>query len=316
MDCDTNQEHSGNNYSSESTSANASKFAMLHNAAYGLVLKDEIDLDYDTKDQMNNMNQNMMQPNQNYGYDVNDTMMNDGSVDTLQLTATLAFSTPAEHALLDSLTDAVDLSSFLQRLPNDDQTSSNGNDLEIASTPSLTPDSVSVHPNDNSCLDAFPDIVLQRNYERTQFNLQQNGGHNRFHDTHPPPYQSNREMNGAQLFHQSHHGQNNTGHNQQMAQHSHYIPHGDQLSINNDIDSHSNISLPSPGSGSVEAPDAKIIQSVSGTGPMNALVTGEAKRRVSIIIGKYGNAENQHCVGFDSRFPLKNSCFVKIIDLC
>lgn len=47
------------------------------------------------------------------------------------------------------------------------------------------------------------------------------------------------------------------------------------------MDSHSNMSLPSPGSGSMEAPDAKpIIQSVSG--PMNGVVALEAKRRVSI----------------------------------
>lgn len=287
MDCDTTQEHSGNNYSPESTSANASKFSMLHNSAYGLVLKDEIDLDYDTKDQMNNMNGNMMQPNQGYGYDVNDSLMNDGSVDTLQLTATLAFSSPAEHALLDSLTDAVDLSSFLQRLPNDDQASSHGNDLEIASTPSLTPDSVSVHPNDNNCLDTFPDIVLQRGYDRPQFalNAGQNGNHNRYHDSHPPPYQQNRDMN-AQLFHQLHHGVAAAvagGHSQPMANgHNGYVPHMDQLSISNDMDSHSNMSLPSPGS--VEAPDAKIIQSVSAK-PMNQLVAGETKRRVSIIIG-------------------------------
>lgn len=290
MDCDTTQEHSGNNYSPESTSANASKFSMLHNSAYGLVLKDEsIDLDYDAKDQMNTMHGNMMQPNGGYGYDVNDSLMNDGSVDTLQLTATLAFSSPAEHALLDSLTDAVDLSSFLQRLPNDDQASSHGNDLEIASTPSLTPDSVSVHPNDAGCLDNFPDIVLQRGYDRSQFGLAaQNGGHARYHDSHPPPYQQNRDMN-AQMFHQSHHGvPNGAGaHSQPMTNgHSGHVPYGDQLSISNDMDSHSNMSLPSPGS--VEAPDAKIIQSVSGSEPMKHLVAGETKRRVSIMVGVVG----------------------------
>lgn len=47
------------------------------------------------------------------------------------------------------------------------------------------------------------------------------------------------------------------------------------------MDSHSNMSLPSPGSGSMEAPDAKpIIQSVSG--PMSEVVALKAKRRVSI----------------------------------
>ncbi|XP_031626933.1 transcriptional regulator ovo isoform X2 [Contarinia nasturtii] len=265
MDCDTTQEHSSNNYSSESTaSSNAAKqFSMLHNAAYGLVLKDEID-----DDAMNNINPNMMQSNQNYPYDVNDSMMgemNNGNVDPLQFTATLTFSSPAEHALLDSLTDAVDLSSFLQRLPNDDQSSS-GNDLEIASTPSLTPDSVSVNPNENNCLESFPEIVLNRSYDRGQFNLP--NGHSRYHEpNHPPPYQQNRDI--QQLFQHQHQQQQ-----QQQPQHpshpapiqsghqGHPVHHSEQLSISHyDMDSHSNMSLPSPGS--VEAPDAKpIIQSL------------------------------------------------------
>lgn len=272
MDCDTTQEHSSNNYSSEPTASNAAKqFSMLHNAAYGLVLKDEID-----DDGMNNINPNMMQSNQNYPYDVNDGMMNEmnnGNVDPLQFTATLTFSSPAEHALLDSLTDAVDLSSFLQRLPNDDQSSS-GNDLEIASTPSLTPDSVTVNANnENNCLEPFPDIVLNRSYDRGQFNLP--NGHSRFHEqNHPPPYQQSREI--QQLFQQQH-----PAHPQQIqAGHQGHPHHHEQLSINYDVDSHSNMSLPSPGS--VEAPDAKpIIQSVSG--PINEVVaSAEAKRRVSI----------------------------------
>lgn len=219
MDCDTTQVHTGNNnnnnnnYSPESTASNAAKqFSMLHNA-YGIVLKDEIDAEYEPKDTMNNGN--MMQPNQHYPYDVNDGMMNEmnnGSIDPLQFTATLTFSSQAEHALLDSLTDAVDLSSFLNRLPNDDQSSS-GNDLEISSTPSLTPDSVSVNTNDNNCLEPFPEIVLSRNYERQPFNLQ--NGHSRYHENHPPPYQQTRDM--QQLFQphphqqqiQTHHSQQN-----------------------------------------------------------------------------------------------------------
>jgi len=252
MDCDTTQEHNGNNYSSESTASNSgNKFASLHNAAYGLVCKDEIDLDYESKDTMNNSN--MMQPNQQYPYNVDDGMMhemNNGSVDPLQFTATLTFSSPAEHALLDSLTDAVDLSSFLNRYPNDDQSSS-GNDLEIASTPSLTPDSVSVNANENNCLEPFPDLILNRNYERPPFNLQ--NGHGRFHENHPPSYQQTRDM--QQLFQQQQHP-----HPQQIQP-----PHHTQQNQNStyDMDSHSNMSLPSPGSGSIEAPDAKpIIQSL------------------------------------------------------
>lgn len=276
IDCDTIPEHSGNNYSSESTASNAVKqFSMLHNATYGLVLKDEIE-----DDTMNNMHPNMMQPNQNYPYDVNDGMMsemNNGNVDPLQFTATLTFSSPAEHALLDSLTDAVDLSSFLQRLPNDDQSSS-GNDLEIASTPSLTPDSVSVNTTENNgCLEPFPDIVLSRNYDRGQYNMP--NGHSRYHEpSHPPQYQQSREI--QQLFqHQQQQQPQHPAHPQQIQSHQIHPHHQEQLSISYDMDSQSNMSLPSPGS--VEAPDAKpIIQSVSG--PVNEVVANEAKRRVSI----------------------------------
>lgn len=311
MDCDTTQEHAGNNnYSPESSvavaaaAANAAKqFSMLHSAAYGLVLKDEID-----DDAMHTINPNLMQSQQNYSYDVNDSgMMNEmnGNNDPLQFTATLTFSSPAEHALLDSLTDAVDLSSFLQRLPNDDHSSS-GNDLEIASTPSLTPDSVNVTPNDSSsCLEPFPEIVLSRNYDRGQFNLQNSNGHSnvgRFHELtsqhHPPPYTQQAPRDIQQLFQHQHSGsagvhpsqiQNGGGAAAAGAHHPaghapsagphHHNQHMEPLSINYDMDSQSNMSLPSPGS--VEAPDAKpIIQSVSG--PISEVVAGEAKRRVSI----------------------------------
>lgn len=284
MDCDTTQEHSGgnSNYSPESSvaaaaaAANAAKqFSMLHNAAYGLVLKDEID---------DSMNPNLMQSQQNYPYEVNDGMMNEmngGNVDPLQFTATLTFSSPAEHALLDSLTDAVDLSSFLQRLPNDDHSSS-GNDLDISSTPSLTPDSVTVTPNESSsCLEPFPEIVLSRNYDRGQFNLQNTNGHNgRFHELtnqhHPPPSYAQQAPRDIQQLFQHQHSGSNGGHASQVqngaAAHQsghapsggshHHNQHMEPLSISYDMDSHSNMSLPSPGS--VEAPDAKpIIQSVS-----------------------------------------------------
>lgn len=280
MDCD-NQEFTsigGGGYSSDANAA-AKQYSMLHNAAYGIVLKDEIDLDYDSKsDSMNNMNGHMMQ-NSNYGgYDPNDGMMVDmgnGVVDPLQFTATLTFSSPADHALLDSFTDAVDLSQLLQRLPNDDQSSPSNNDLEISSTPSLTPDSVSVTAADN-CLESFPEILLSRNgYDRSMYGLHAGGlGNNRFHHhENPPSYQQSREM--QQLL-------------QQQNQH-HSVHHHEQLSISNginyDMDSHSNMSLPSPSSGSMDAPpDAKpIIQSVSPH--LQASMAIEAKQRVSIQTG-------------------------------
>lgn len=61
-------------------------------------------------------------------------------VDPLQFTATLTFPTSAEHGLLESFSDATDLSTFLQRLPNEE----NENEEVIPSnihSPAITPDS-------------------------------------------------------------------------------------------------------------------------------------------------------------------------------
>lgn len=255
---------------------------MLQNAAYGIVLKDEQDLEYDSKMDALNLNSNLLQSS--YGnYDVNDSMIDIGNSisDPLQFTATLTFSSPAEHALLDSLSDAVDLSSFLQRLPSDDQTSS-GNDLELSSTPSLTPDSVSITPVDNSCLDSFSDhLIMARNnaYDRngSVYPIGLPIASKLYQQDSPPSYHQTRDMHQLlqqqhqhQQQHQqmqSHHQQHeNASHQQQQQQQLH---HQQQLIINTglqyDMDSHSNMSLPSPSSGSMDAPpDAKpIIHSVS-----------------------------------------------------
>lgn len=121
------------------------QYSTLQNASYGIIMKDETDLDlYDNK--MDPMNQ--LLPSGYSGYD--ESMMVDMvtgavvsshisiillnfyeihslpsvqfQVDPLQFTATLTFSSSAEHALLESLSDATDLSSFLQRLPSEEQT--------------------------------------------------------------------------------------------------------------------------------------------------------------------------------------------------
>lgn len=131
-------------------SSTQKQYQVLQNAYLqnGIILKDEIDLDYDGKMDSLSLSGNL--------YDsYSDAMMVDmgGSVDPLQLTATLTFSSPNDHALLESLTDAVDLSQFLQRLPSDEE--SGCNELELSSTPSLTPDSGQGH-----CLDNFRDHLI------------------------------------------------------------------------------------------------------------------------------------------------------------
>lgn len=239
MDCDGSQDltnigsYSDTNHHQQNGTSNSQKqYSMLQNAAYGIVLKDEQDLEYDSKMDPLSLHTNIMQNSYN-GYDVNDGMMvdmNGSVVDPLQFTATLTFSSPAEHALLDSLSDAVDLSSFLQRLPNDDHSSS-GNDLELSSTPSLTPDSVSITPVDNNHhLEPYTDHMLMGGGGGGRNSYERNGylSSKMYHENPPSYHQSSREMTALMQ------SQQDTNH---------------QLVSNAtgfDFDQHSNMSLPSP----------------------------------------------------------------------
>lgn len=167
MDCDTGQEMSNMGYNGGQSPPK--QYSMLQNASYGLVMKDEADLDnYDSKlDPMGNLLQG--------GYpSYDDAMMVDvvtgAVVDPLQFTA-LTFPTSAEHALLESLSDAADLSSFLQRLPNDEETNDNGDIITgDMNSPSLTPDSVQIQ-NVEQNMEGFPEHVLNRNYENPRHYL-------------------------------------------------------------------------------------------------------------------------------------------------
>ncbi|CRK87658.1 CLUMA_CG001451, isoform A [Clunio marinus] len=162
MDCDGNGDsltNIGGYPSSPQDAANTKQYSVLQNVYLqnGMVLKDEIDLDYDGKgiDTLS-LNGNLLQ---NYADNYTDSMMADlsNAVDPLQLTATLTFSSPNEHALLESLTDAVDLSQFLQRLPSDDDQC---NDLELSSTPSMTPDSNGEHHQQHQQMESFQDHLI------------------------------------------------------------------------------------------------------------------------------------------------------------
>ncbi|EDW30495.1 GL26817 [Drosophila persimilis] len=128
--------------------------------AYGIILKDEPDIEYDeAKIDIGTFAQNIIQATMGSSGQFNasayeDAIMSDlassqcpnGTVDPLQFTATLMLSSQTDH-LLEQLSDAVDLSSFLQRSCVDDEGSTSPRqDFELGSTPSLTPDSVSVTP--------------------------------------------------------------------------------------------------------------------------------------------------------------------------
>lgn len=103
MDCDTGQELSGPNYNSSANNEILPKqYSLLQNvcATYGITVKDDEDLSSYVKD--------------SGGFISCDDVMVDALtgavVDPLQFTATLTFSSPADHtALLESLSDAADL---------------------------------------------------------------------------------------------------------------------------------------------------------------------------------------------------------------
>lgn len=214
MDCDANGELTNiGGYPSSPQDANTKQYSVLQNVYLqnGMVLKDEIDLDYDNKIDTLSLNGNLLQ---NYGDGYTDSMMADlsNAVDPLQLTATLTFSSPNEHALLESLTDAVDLSQFLQRLPSDDDQC---NDLELSSTPSLTPDSNDQHHHQQHThnMDSFQDHLIggrnggfNNNDRQLFYKLSPPSSTSSYEN--PPPYQ-NREQNGMHnsLLQQQHHQQ-------------------------------------------------------------------------------------------------------------
>lgn len=208
MDCDGNGELTNIGYPSSPQDANTKQYSVLQNVYLqnGMVLKDEIDLDYDGKIDTLSLNGNLLQ---NYGDGYTDSMMAElsNAVDPLQLTATLTFSSPNEHALLESLTDAVDLSQFLQRLPSDDDQC---NDLELSSTSSLTPDSNGDHHQQHHNMDSFQDHLIGGRHggfsnDRQLFYKSSPPSSTSSYEN-PPPYQ-NREHNGLHnsLLQQQHH---------------------------------------------------------------------------------------------------------------
>lgn len=221
MDCDTGQELA--NLSMNGGHSPPKQYSTLQNASYGIVMKDESDLEiYETKiDQINNLF-----PGSYSGYE--DSMMVDipsTVVDPLQFTATLTFSSSAEQALLESLTDANDLSSYLQRLPNDDNESDEiiPNEMNNSESPQM---------QQVEQLDNFQEHMINRNYENQRGYPPQ---FSKMYQDQLPSYQSS--VSGESLH-------------VQMQQQQMLSP---TLSFNGsalDLDSPTTMSLPSPGAAS------------------------------------------------------------------
>lgn len=219
MECDTGQELA--NLSLNGGQSPPKQYSTLQNASYGIVMKDEADLDlYETK--IDAMNQ--LLPGSYSGYD--DSMMVDmvtgAVVDPLQFTATLTFSSSAEHALLESLSDAADLSTFLQRLPSEE----NDNEEIISNNESQ------IQQVEN--IENFNDL---RNYEGRNYNHQ----FSKMYNESLPSYQNSVNSENLQVqMHQQ----------QQQQQQQMLSP---TLSFNGsglDLDSPTTMSLPSPGAAS------------------------------------------------------------------
>lgn len=246
MDCENNPNASGEitNIGGYSDQNSGKQFSMLQNS-FGIALKDEQDLDgYESK----------MDPltlNQYSGYDLNEQMMVEMAgvnvSDPIQFSATFAFTGAqgSDQHLLDSLSDAVDLSQLLQRLPNDDQSSASGNEIDLASTPSISPESI--NHNDNHPIEPFSDHLITRGshghavqmaFDQQNGRMFPNGG--KTYMDHPPPSYASR--NSLEL---SHHHANNGGIPINPSVNS-----DQQLVVPDYIDSHSNLSLPSPGTSS------------------------------------------------------------------
>nr|CAD60248.1 zinc finger transcription factor [Bactrocera oleae] len=196
--------------------------------AYGIILKDEPDIEYDeAKIDIGAFAQNIIQATMGNSGNFNaaayeDAIMSDlansqgpnGSVDPLQFTATLMLSSQTDH-LLEQLSDAVDLSSFLQRECADDENSTSPRqDFELVSTPSLTPDSVSITPvdtNNANHLDTFHESLIQQitnNISRNHIGSNQNGNMQSY------PFERQQHLNGNQR-HMSNE-QHNVNHQQQQ----------------------------------------------------------------------------------------------------
>lgn len=225
MDCDTGQELG--NLTINGNQSPPKQYSTLQNASYGIVMKDESDLElYEGK--MDPMNQLLPSGYSNYDDSMMVDLVTGTVVDPLQFTATLTFSSAAENALLENFTDTAELSSFLQRLPSEENDSEDvcaGN----MHSPSMTPDS-QLHSVDQN-IDSFSEQMLNRNYEnRSSF---PHGHFSKIYQDALPPYQSPLHENSLQL------------HQQQMLSPS--------LSFNGsalDLDSPTTMSLPSPGAAS------------------------------------------------------------------
>ncbi|XP_059487066.1 transcriptional regulator ovo isoform X2 [Neocloeon triangulifer] len=149
MECDTGQHQTHTLQQTYDGFRSPKQYQLLHNvcASYGLVPEDSNDDDSDLKVALdsrdplppvhllgnsNYLQRYLMEPGQGQ-----DSIMDH---DPLQFTATLTFSSQAEHALLESLTDAAEI--FLQRLPTSDEPLSN----DSSSIPSPLEPSVQPYP--------------------------------------------------------------------------------------------------------------------------------------------------------------------------
>ncbi|KAL1505645.1 hypothetical protein ABEB36_005163 [Hypothenemus hampei] len=271
MNCDTGQQELAN-LSISNGQASPKQYSTLQNASYGIIMKDETDVDlYENK--IDPMSQ--LLPNGYSGYD--ESMMVDmvtGAVgDPLQFTATLTFSSSAEHALLESLSDATDLSSFLQRLPNEEQT-----DTDEAGSNNLHSPGAESSQLVEQNIDTFNEQMLSRN----QFDSARSGYN---HSQFSKMYQESLPSYSSSL--------NSTSTDSIQAQLHHQQMLSPALSFNGsalDLDSPTTMSLPSPGAGScsLDGDVSPPASHVSGGGRRESSSSGEVANVAPSLQGRLG----------------------------
>lgn len=183
MECDTGQQQ-GMPQQNYDNMRSPKQYQLLQNvcASYGLVAEDENDDELAYSPKMPPDPRDPLPPVHLLGGGVvgnsylqryladpspqqqNDPMMDITGGDNLQFTATLTFSSPAEHALLESLTDA-----FLQRLPASDDPLSPNPSTDTSPTQGPSPVPGPIEPN----VQPFPEhcnnnVLLSRCFDTSR----------------------------------------------------------------------------------------------------------------------------------------------------
>ncbi|XP_048517350.1 transcriptional regulator ovo isoform X4 [Dendroctonus ponderosae] len=284
MDCEIGQDQMANMTNGQSS---PKQYSTLQNAAYGIMMKDEADMDL--------YENNHLMPTPFSGYDegMMVDMVTGAVVDPLQFSGALNFPSAAEHALLESLSDETDLSSFLQRLPNEDQSE---NDDIATSNVQNSGSSQSTQLQVDQNMENFNDQLLARSHyepSRPSYNSSQ---FSKIYQDSLPPYSSSLSSQSDNL-------------QQQLQQQQILSP---SLSFNGsglDLDSTSGMSLPSPGAASCSLDGDGTMSPSAGSvssGRRENTSPGEVANSAPSLQGRLGLPNDLHIEFVNGGHGIKN----------